>query len=111
MRLIGALIAAVPFAFAMIRLLATGSDTRYLSMAIASALCSTAVLVGPSSPASPSRVRAAVATIAAATGAAMIAVVRGATAGSGIAIVAMCFGFFTAFGMWLLVRSRVRRSS
>ena len=111
MRLIGALIAAVPFAFAMIRLLATGSDTRYLSMAIASTLCSTAVLVRPSSPASPGRVHAAVATIAAATGAAMIAIVLGATAGLGIAIVAMSFGFFTAFGMWLLVRSRVRSSS
>ena len=103
------LIAAVPFAFAVIRLLATGDDKRYLWMAIASSLCAAAVLVRPGSPAVPSRGHTGVATIAAAACAATVALVVGARAVSGIAMVAVSFGFCSALGTWLIVRSRVRR--
>ena len=109
MRLLGVLLGAVPFAFALIRLLATGADMRYVWMAIASTLCAAAVLVRPGSPAVPSRVHTGVATIAAAACAATVAVALGATARSGIAIVALAFGFSSALGTWLVVRSRVRR--
>ena len=105
------LLAAVPFGFALIRLLATGDDVRYLWMAIASTVGAAAVLVRPSSPVVPSRIRTGVATIAAAACAATIAIVLGATAVSGIALVAVAFGFLSAVGTWLVVRARVRRSS
>ena len=104
------LLAAVPFAFALMRLLATGDDMRYLWMAIGSTLCAAAVLVWPGSAAVLSRVRTGVAAIAAAACAATVAIVLGATAGSGIAIVAVAFGLCSALGTWLVVRSRVRRS-
>ena len=110
LRALGMLLVAVPFAFALIRLLATGDDMRYLWMATASTLCAAAVLVRPGSPAVPSRMHTGVATIAAAACAATVGIVLGATAVSGIAIVAFAFGFCSALGTWLVVRSRVRRS-
>lgn len=106
MKVLGTLLALVPFAFATIRLLATGHDTRYLWMAVASTLCAAGVLLR--SPSIPSRARTAVATIAAAVGAAVAAILLGATAGSGIAIVAVAFGLCSAVGTGLVVRSRSR---
>lgn len=110
MKVLGILVAAVPFAFASMRLLATGDDMRYLWMAIASALCAAAVLVRPGAPAALSLLRTGVATIAAATCAAVVAIVLGATAGSGIALVAVAFGLCSALGTATVVRSRVRGS-
>ena len=104
-RAIGMLLASVPFAFAGIRLLATGNDMRYLWMAVVSTLCAAAVLVRPGSPAVPGRVRTAITTIAAAACAAATAIGLGATAGSGIAIVAGAFGLCSALGTGLVVRS------
>ena len=98
--------AAVPFAFAGIRLLATGDDARYLWMAVVSTLCAAAVLGRPASPSVPSHLRIGVAVITAAAGAATAAIVLGATAGSGIAIVAGAFGICSALGTGLLLRSR-----
>ena len=111
MRVLGVLLAAVPFAFGLIRRFSTGDDMRYLWMAMASALCAAAVLVRPGSAAGPGRVRAGVATIVAAACAATVAIVLGATAGSGIAIVAVAFGLCSASGTWLVVRSRGRSSA
>ena len=111
LRALGMLLAAVPFAFAFIRLLATGDDMRYLWMATASTLCAAAVLVRPGSSAIPSRIHTAVATIAAAACAAAVGIVLGATAVSGIAIVAFAFGFCSASGTRLVVRSRLRKSA
>ena len=108
MSVLGMLVAAVPFAFALTRLLSTGDDMRYIWMAIASTLCAAAVLIRRGSPAIPSRARAGAATIAAAACAATVAIVLGATAGSGIAIVAVAFGSCSALGTWLVVRSRAR---
>ena len=106
MTLLGLLLAAVPFAFAGIRLLATGDDLRYLWMAIASTLCAAVVLVRPGPPAAGSRARTGVATIAAAGCAATVAIALGATAGSGIALVAVAFGLCSALGVRIIVRSR-----
>ena len=103
------LLASVPFAFALMRLLATGDDRRYLWMAIVSTLCAAAVLVRPGSAAAPSRVHTGVAAIAAAACAATVAILLGATAVSGIAIVALAFGLCSALGTWLVVRARVGR--
>ena len=106
LRALGMLLGAVPFAFALIRLLATGDDMRYLWMATASTLCAAAVLVRPSPPAILSRIRTGVATIAAAVCAATVGIVLGATAVSGIAIVAFAFGICSTSGIRLVVRSR-----
>ena len=110
MKVLGMLLAAVPFAFASIRLFTTGNDMRYLWMAVVSTLCAAAVLLGPGSPAAPSPARTGVATIAATGCAAAAAIMLGATAGSAIAIVAVAFGLCSALGTALVVRSRTRQT-
>ena len=110
MRWLGVPLAAVPFAFALIRLLTTGDDMRYLWMAIASTLCAAGVMVRPGSTAVLRGVHAGVATIAAAAGAALVGVALGARAGPGIAMVSVSFGFCSALGTWLLVRRGAQAS-
>lgn len=108
MRILGAMLAAVPLAFAGIRLLTTGTDWRYLWMALGSTVCAAAVLVRPSSAAGPNPLRTGVATITAAAGAAAVAIAGGATAGPGIAIVAVAFGSCSALGTALILRPGAR---
>jgi hypothetical protein len=105
---LGVLLAVVPFAFASMRLFATGVDLRYLWMAFVSTLCAAGVLLRSSSPTVPSRARTGLATIAAATCAAAAAIMLGATAGPGIAIVALAFGLCSALGTGLVLRARSR---
>jgi hypothetical protein len=107
---LGLLVACVPFAFAARRLIATGNDLRYTWMAVASALCAAAVLVWPGTRTAGSRTRLGVAAIAATLCAAAVPLLLGATAVSGIAIVAIAFGLCSAFGTGLIVRSRARDS-
>jgi hypothetical protein len=109
-KVLGVLLAAVPFAFASIRLLTTGSDMRYLWMAIVSAFCAAAVLVRTSSLTVPGPARTGVATIAATACTAAAAIMLGATAGPGIVIVAVAFGLCSALGTALLVRSRIQQA-
>ena len=106
MRAIGILFALVPFAFGGIRLFETGTDFRYLWMAVVSTLCAAAILVRSGSATVPSRVRIGVATLAAALCAAATAMALGARAGSGIAIVSVAFGLCSALGTGLVARSR-----
>ena len=110
MRVLGLLLIAVPFAFGLTRYIATGSDLRYVWMAIVSTLGAAAALVRPGAGASPSGARAGIATVAAAAGAAAMAILLGATAGPGIAIVAVAFGGCSAWGTWLITRARLARS-
>lgn len=105
MRMLGAVLVAIPFAFAGMRWLTSGSDTRYVWMAAASALCAAAVLVRPRSPAVPNRGSIGIAVIAAAVCAAAVGVGLGARAITGIAIVAVAFGVCSAVGAGLVVRS------
>ena len=104
MKILGGLLAAVPFAFAGIRLLTTGNDARYLWLAIASTICAAAVLVRRGSPGAAGFARTAAATIAAAAGAAAVALLLGARAGPGIAIVAAAFGLCSGIGTWFALR-------
>lgn len=99
--------AAVPFAFALIRLLETGEDVRYLWMATASTVCAAAFLVRSGSRVGLTRLRTGVAMIAATACAATVGIVHGATAVVGIAIVSVAFGFASAVGTWLIVRRQV----
>jgi hypothetical protein len=106
-KLLGLMVAAVPFAFAARRLFATGNDLRYTWMALAATFCAAAVLAWPGTRSAWSAARVGVAASAAAACAAAAAILLGATASSGIAIVAIAFGICSALGTGLVVRRRV----
>jgi len=105
-RVLGVLIAAVPFAFASVRLFTTGSDLRYLWMATASAICAAATLLQTGSAQRARFLRTGGAALAAALGAAIVAIAVGATSGIGIAIVAIAFGLCSGVGTGLALRPR-----
>lgn len=98
LRVTSALFAAVPVMFGLIRAISTGSDVRYLWLSGAALLGSAAVMVVNRDEAEPGRVsvgRAWVAVAAGAACAAAAALLQGARAGPGVAIVAMGFGLCT----------------
>lgn len=104
------ILGAVPVAFGVIRLVGTGDDARYLWLAAAALLGSMAVAAfghEASGPArfAPGRAFGAVASGAACAAAA--ALLMGATAGPGVAIVAVGFGLCT--GMSAALATLVRR--
>jgi hypothetical protein len=103
------LLAAVPFAFALIRLFQTGDDFRYLWMAIVSFLGAAGVMT-----LGAARTRG-LGALTALSGAALIvatllgvttAVLLGTTFGPGAAIVALGFGLCSAVGQALNAVSR-----
>ena len=104
-KVLGIVLIAVPFLFAGIRLRATGDDMRYLWMAVAATLCAAGVLFRSNPPTAPSGARTAVTAIAGAVCAATVAMLLGATAASGVAIVALTFGLCSTLGITLVVRS------
>lgn len=90
--------AAVPVTFGLIRAVRTGDDVRYLWLAGAAILGSMAVMPLGRASAGPAPVflrRALGAVAAGALCAAATAVLMGATAGPGVAIVALAFGLCT----------------
>jgi hypothetical protein len=95
MRLIAFLPAAVPVVFALVRALRTGHDLRYVWMALAAIVATALVMkVGGARRRGPAAVMAltAAAAIASAALATLVAIVLGATAGAGIAVVSVVFG-------------------
>ena len=95
------LLATVPVAFGVIRAVSTGSDLRYIWLAGAAIIGSMAAgLIGGVSP-GPARVslwRAVAAVAAGAICAGVTAILMGANAGPGLAIVAIAFGLCTGAG-------------
>jgi hypothetical protein len=90
--------AAVPVMFGLIRAATTGGDVRYLWLAGAAILGSMAVMLlwrGPADSAPVSLGRALGAVAAGTLCAAATAVLIGAKAGPGVAIVALAFGLCT----------------
>ena len=108
-RVLGGVLVAIPFAFAGMRWLTSGSDTRYVWMAAASSFCAAAVLMTPLTVRA-SRGQVAIAAVAAAGCAAAFGVGVGARAITGIAIVAIAFGICSAVGAGLVVRARNTRA-
>ena len=110
--LVAVLLAVVPVAFGSVRAINTGDDFRYLWLAAAAILGSLAVMVPAYRAPGPARVSAGRAVGAIAAGAACaaaMAVALGATAGPGVAIVAVAFGLCTGTSMVLgAVASRRR---
>lgn len=108
------LLAAVPVTFALIRAVSTGDDVRYLWLAGASLLGSWIVArpLGRGASRSPhvSRSRGLGAVAAGATSAAVTAVLLGATAGPGVAIVAIGFGLCTGTSaMFAILAQHLRK--
>jgi hypothetical protein len=92
------LLATVPVAFGVIRAISTGSDLRYIWLAGAAILGSMAAGLIGGAPPDPARVvlwRALAAVAAGAICAGVTAILMGAKAGPGIAIVATAFGLCT----------------
>jgi hypothetical protein len=92
------LFAAVPVIFGLIRAVSTGNDVRYLWLAGAAILGSMAAMWITRGPADPTHLplrRAVGAVAAGAVSAAAAAVLLGAKAGPGVAIVAVAFGLCT----------------
>jgi hypothetical protein len=112
LRLLGVLVTALPVAFGFVRAISTGDDTRYLWLAAAAILGSLAVMWSEYRAPGSTRVSAARVAGAIASGAgcaAATAIVMGATAGPGVAIVAVAFGICTGTGMVLGTVARRQR--
>jgi hypothetical protein len=111
---IAAVLAAVPGVFGLVRAVSTGDDFRYLWLAAAAMIGSTVAVrvFGYRAPGAarvtPGRVVAAVATGAGC--AAATAIFMGATAGPGVAIVAVAFGLCTGVSAVLTSLARWRRT-
>jgi uncharacterized membrane protein YccC len=91
-------LAAVPVTFGLIRAVSTGDDVRYLWLAgaaILGSMVASSLGRGSSGPAQVSLRRALGAVAAGTLCAAATAVLMGATAGPGVAIVAFGFGLCT----------------
>jgi heme exporter protein D len=110
MKVLGILIAAVPFAFAAIRLFATGNDMRYLWIAVVSTLCAIGLLVVLNRLTRPGILRLGVGTIAVAAFVAATGIILGARAVSGIALVAISFSLCSTLGIAVVLRSRAKDS-
>jgi hypothetical protein len=107
------ILGAVPAIFGLIRAITTGDDVRYLWLAASAMLGSLAVMVlghGTSGPAQVSPGRAVGAIAAGAACAAATAIFLGATAGPGVAIVALAFGLCTGLSAVLGTIARRRRT-
>jgi len=92
------LLAAVPVTFGLIRAVSTGDDVRYLWLAGAAIVGSMVAMrrgPGASGPAPVSLRRAVGAVAGGSACAALTSVLLGATAGPGVAIVAIAFGLCT----------------
>ena len=111
--LVAVLIGALPVVFGLVRAASTGDDFRYLWLAAAAILGSLAVMLPDYRAPGSARVSVARAAVAIATGAACAAataIFLGATAGPGVAIVAVAFGLCTGTGAVLgSVARRERR--
>ena len=110
--LLSILFAAIPFAFAIVRALQTGSDFRYVWVALGSFVGAAAVMaIGKARQRTPAGVLAlaVVALIVASVLAGMVAFAVGASSLLAVAVVAVGFGGCHAAsrGLYLLSRPRV----
>lgn len=103
MRMLGTLMAAVPFLFALLRAVSTGTDFRFVWVALASTLGAIVVLAPDRVGASRTgrRLLALVAATAAAAGAGFA---QGAQSAPAVIFVALGFAACSAGGLSLLAR-------
>lgn len=106
MMMLGLLLAAVPFAFAVLRAAGTGTDLRYVWVALAAAVASWAVLIFSGRGARPTASRAAAALVAATAAASVAGFVQGAQSVPSVLFVALGFAICEAGGLSLVRRAR-----
>ena len=113
LRLASVILLAIPVAFGVIRLVTTGSDTRYLWLAAAAIAASLAVALPARASSRPSMpvARTLLSVAAGSLSATAAAMLMGTKAGLGIAIVAISFGLCTGTGAVLLAEWARRQSS
>lgn len=105
--------AAIPFAFALIRAVRTGSDFRYFWLAIASLLAAVVVTTAGkrcSTTFEEAVPLSAIAFLVATLSAVLTASLLGGRVGPGSLLVASAFGFCFAVSSLLYARARTRRS-
>jgi predicted neutral ceramidase superfamily lipid hydrolase len=106
--LIAILVAAVPFAFGLIRALQTGTDFRYLWVAIASFIAATGVIAAWNARIRTPLSLASVVLIIATLVAAAMAFLLGARSAPAVLVVALAFGLCSAASSALYTLSRPR---
>lgn len=109
MKVLSIFVAAVPFAFGLIRAVKSGSDVRYLWVALAALLGAMAVMAaGKAFGRMPPMTVAlsACAFVISTLCAVLAALLLGTMAGPGMLVVASGFGFCCAAGCWLHTLAR-----
>lgn len=104
--MLGILLLLIPFAFAVLRLQATGNDYRYLVVAVASSI-GALLMLGRSRVTSVARLLVAVAV--AALCAAIAAALVGSRNATSVAVVSLGFAMCSATGVFVYTRSRAAK--
>ena len=109
MKLVGLLLVAVPFAFGILRAMSTGTDFRYIWVALASTVTGAIALkaVGGTQPLTLGRISIAV--IAATLAASAVAFAQGATSLPAALTVAIGFALCGSVGLAMVFRSGAGR--
>jgi hypothetical protein len=104
--LLGVLLAAIPFAFGSLRAFSTGTDFRYLWVALAAAVAAAAVLRWVASDARHGAAVFGIALIASALAASVAGFALGARSAPAILVVAFGFAMCEAGGFTIAIRAR-----
>jgi hypothetical protein len=103
---LGLLLVAIPFGFAALRALGTGTDLRYAWVALAAAGAAAALLVPGGRRSRPSAARQALAVVVSTAAASAAGFVQGAHSLPAVLFVAMGFAVCEVGGIVLMQRSR-----
>ncbi len=106
MMTLGLLLAAIPFGFAVLRAVGTGTDLRYLWVALAAAVVAWAVLRLGGRGVPPTASGVAVALVASTAAASVAGFVQGAQSVPAVLFVALGFAICEAGGLTLVHRAR-----
>ncbi|HEX5577101.1 MAG TPA: hypothetical protein VFX40_01940 [Gemmatimonadaceae bacterium] len=101
--MLGSLIAAIPFVFAALRAVSTGTDFRFVWVALASMLAA-AIVLAPNRSGAAGSGRRLLAFIAATAAAAGAGFAQGAQSVPAVLFVALGFAACSVFGLSLLAR-------
>jgi len=106
MRILGALLVVTPLMFGGLRAALTGTDYRYLLVAMAATITAVLVLGVPGRAPAPSGFRTALAALTAAIAAVGAALGLGASSLAAVLFVALSFTLCLIVGLGLLIRAR-----
>ena len=104
--ILGLLLAAIPFAFAVLRAVTTGTDFRYLWVALASTVAAASVLSLRNPGTRPRTGRVSAAVLAATAAASAMGFAQGAESVPAVLFVALGFAICQTGGLALIFRAR-----